>query len=227
MDTNLRIVALDLALKTAAIAWTCDHHGRQKLGVRSVHTARVNHDRIDHTRIHRVLEDVAAAVQCKPHLVVIEDTFTRGGGSDIPLIGLRSVVCHWLWSKRIPYADVAPSTVKVWATGSGATRGENKVTKDKVVAAVIGTYGGLLSIDTRDDNQADAVALLSMACYAYGRPLVSGLNSQHVRALSSVRWPDLSTEAGPVVPVVGAAVSGGAGGDARRPARTRSRAGAR
>lgn len=195
------MISLDLSLAAAAIAWNHDHHGVANLGVRTVHTARVNKDTVDHNRIHRVLEWVAAAAKARPHLAVIEGTFTRGGGSDIPLIGLRTVVCHWLWTKKIPYVDVAPATVKVWTTGSGATRGENKVTKDKVVAAVVATYGGLLNIDPRDDNQCDAVGLLSLGLAAYGQPLVRVTRAQQTRALAAVRWPTLATEAGPVVPV--------------------------
>ncbi|MFI6819759.1 hypothetical protein ACIBJE_02255 [Micromonospora sp. NPDC050187] len=198
--TALRMIGLDLSLGAAAIAWTHDHHSAANLGVRTVHTARVNKDTVDHNRIHRVLEWVAAAAKARPHLAVIEGTFTRGGGSDIPLIGLRTVVCHWLWTKKIPYVDVAPATVKVWATGSGATRGENKVTKDKVIAEILATYGGLLNIDPRDDNQCDAVALLTLGRAAYGQPLVRITRAQQTRALTAVSWPTLATETGPVVP---------------------------
>ena len=194
------MMALDLSLKAAAIGWTHDHHGRPGLGCRTVHTDRVNKDRVDHNRIHKVLEWVAAAARCRPHLCVVEGTFTRGGASDIPLIELREVVCHWLWVQKIPYVDIQPSTVKVWATGSGATRGENKVTKDKVVAAVVATYGRLLHIDPRDDNQCDVIALLSLGLAAYGQPLVRITRAQQTRALSVPAWPTLATEHGPVVP---------------------------
>lgn len=218
MADALRIVALDLGTRAAGIAWTHDRTGTPAIGCTTVHTDGLPL----HRRIHRVLEDVEVAVRCRPHLVVVEGTFSRPGGSDAPLHMLRGVILHWLWSRRpsIPYVDVAPATVKVWATGSGATSGENKVTKQAVKEAVIATYGRLVHVATYDE--ADAVALASLGCYAYGQPLVSGLRSQQTRALSSVRWPDLVTESGPVVPVVGTAVSGGAAGNGRRPARTRA-----
>ncbi|MGW5556894.1 hypothetical protein ACWER9_06680 [Micromonospora sp. NPDC003944] len=199
--TELRMIGLDLALAAAAISWTHDHHGQAALGCRTVYTARVNRDAVDHNRIHKVLEWVAAAAKSRPHLAVIEGTFTRGGGSDIPLIGLRTVVTHWLWTQKIPYVDVAPSTLKVWATGHGATTGDNKVTKDKVRTAVVATYGRLMTIDPRDDNQCDSVALLSLGLAAYGQPLVRISRSQQTRALAVPKWPTLATESGPVVPV--------------------------
>jgi crossover junction endodeoxyribonuclease RuvC len=123
-------------------------------------------------------------------LVVLEGTFSRQSGSDYPLHHVRAIVTQWLARQRICYVDVQPATVKVWATGSGTTRGVNKVTKAKVVEAVIATYGRLLNIP-RDDNACDAVALLSMGLAAYGQPLVDEFRQPHRRALDAVRWPEL------------------------------------
>lgn len=203
--TALRMVALDLSTSKAGIAHTHWHDGTPRLGCRSVNTGLVGL----HDRIHRVLGDVAAVcgwstggfTTARPHLVVVEGSFSRPGASDGPLHMLRGAVLHWLWTKQIPYVDVQPGTVKVWATGSGALKGENKVTKDKVIAAVVATYGGLMSIDPRDSDQCDAVALLSMGLAAYGQPLAV-VSSHQSRALSTPRWPTLATEHGPVVPHV-------------------------
>ncbi|MBM0275131.1 RuvC family protein [Micromonospora tarensis] len=191
------MVALDLSTSAAGIAHTHWHDGSPRLGCRTVNTGLID----VHTKIHRVLSDVAAAAKSRPHLVIVEGTFSRPGASDAPLHMLRGVVLHWLWTRQIPYVDVQPATVKVWATGSGATRGENKVTKDRVIEAVLSTYGGLLQIDPRDSDQADAVALLSLGMAAYGQPLVHISNAHQTRALKAPKWPTLSTESGPVVPV--------------------------
>lgn len=195
------MVALDLSLRATAIGWTHDHNGRAGLGCRTVRTDRVNKDRVDHARIHRVLGDVVAAIKCRPHLAVVEGTFIRGGGSDVPLIALREIICHQLWVSKVPYVDVAPATLKVWATGSGATDGDNKVRKSAVLASVIATYGRLVSIAPKDDNQGDVIGLLSMGLAAYGEPLADVPRS-HRRALSTPKWPTLATEHGPVVPSV-------------------------
>ena len=84
---------------------------------------------------------------------------------------------------------MSPATLKIWATGSGASSGDNKVTKLHVVEAIIAAYGGLLNIP-RDDNACDAVALMSMGLAAYGQPLAE-VPETHRRALDSIRWPEL------------------------------------
>lgn len=193
MIRPLRMLGLDLSLAKTAISRTHDHHGEPALGVRTVRTSTNSADpRSVHKRINTVLANVAAAVKCQPDLVVIEGTFMRGGGSDIPLISLRAVITQWLHNQGVQYVDVQPATVKVWATGSGATSGENKVTKDKVIAAILAQYGALLSIDPRSDDECDAVALLSMGLAAYSQPLTHIHDGRQTRALSSVTWPDLT-----------------------------------
>ncbi|TDC35678.1 hypothetical protein E1211_15340 [Micromonospora sp. 15K316] len=202
--TELRMVALDLSTSKAGIAHT-HWQGKRQPMCRSVNTGLMDL----HDKIARVLADVAAVCgwshgqfqpNSRPHLAVVEGSFSRPGASDGPLHMLRGVVLHRLWTWRIPYVDVQPGTLKVWATGSGALKGENKVTKDKVIAAVLSTYGGLIRIDPRDSDQCDAVALLSMGMAAYGQPLVRVTNSYQTRALDVPKWPTLATESGPVVP---------------------------
>lgn len=190
------MIGLDLSTSSAGIAHTHWHDGTPRLGCRTVKTGLHSL----HRKIHHVLSDVAAVAKSRPHLAVIEGSFSRPGASDGPLHMLRGVVLHWLWVQQIPYVDVQPSTVKVWATGSGATNGENKVTKDRVIEAVVSTYGRMFTIDPRDSDQCDAVALLTLGMAAYGQP-IAPVGSHQRRALASPKWPTLATETGPVVPV--------------------------
>ena len=199
--TTLRFVALDLGTSAAGIAHTHDRHGAAKLGCRTVEAPA---PMAIHKRIHRVLEDVEVAVRCKPHLVVVEGTFSRPGSSDGPLHMLRGVILHWLWAHKVAYVDVAPKTLKVWATGSGDApkrrdKGADGVWREGVVEAVTATYGGLVHIATTDE--ADAVALLGMAADVYGQP-IAPVRDHRRRALKVPKWPNLATEAGPVVPAV-------------------------
>ncbi|SCL32168.1 crossover junction endodeoxyribonuclease RuvC [Micromonospora nigra] len=195
--TELRIVALDLSLAATGVAATHDHHGRAGLLARTVHTARTAHGAtdMDHQRVNAVLADVAAAVKCRPHLVVIEwlPLFDGKGATTLRLAELHGVIKHWLHHQGITYVDVHPPEVKTWATGKG------NANKTQVLEAVTATYGRLLHVDGHD--QADAVALLTMALAAYGQQLVPLHSPHHRRAIGNVRWPDLATEAGPVVPV--------------------------
>ncbi|MFI7072083.1 crossover junction endodeoxyribonuclease RuvC [Micromonospora sediminicola] len=193
--TELRMVALDLSLAGTGIAATHDHHGRAGLLTRTVLTARTAHGTtdMDHTRVNRVLGDIAAAIACRPHLVVVEwlPLFDGKGATTLRLAELHGVVKHFLWSRKVRYVDVHPPEVKTWATGKG------NANKTQVLEAVTATYGRLVHVDGHD--QADAVALLTMALAAYGRQLVPLSGRHHHRALGNVRWPDLATETGPVV----------------------------
>jgi crossover junction endodeoxyribonuclease RuvC len=200
MIRPLRAVALDLSTAATAIASTHTSTGEPRLSVRTIDTAkRPLHMQTD-------LIDVQVRQACGfgsgnrllgrgfADLVVIEGTFSRQSSSDYPLHHVRACVTQWLARQGIPYVDVAPATVKVYATGSGATSGANKVTKDKVISAVIAAYGRLLHIPPTDDNCADAVTLLALGLDAYGQPLAT-MPDSHRRALNSVKWPklDLST----------------------------------
>lgn len=191
---DLRVVALDLSLTGTGLAATHDHHDRPGLLCRTVRSpwgAERPHD-----RLHDILADVAAAVKCKPDLVVIEGASYGSSGNAVDqLAGLRWVVRHWLWSQRIPFTTVAPATVKVWATGSGATSGENKVTKRAVREAITATYGHLVHIGS--DDEADAVSMLSLACAAYAQPLARVVDPKQTRAIQAVTWPALSDSVPP------------------------------
>jgi crossover junction endodeoxyribonuclease RuvC len=180
--TALRIIGLDLSLTGTGIAWNTDHHGRPTIGARTVHTGR----RRGHDRLNEILVDVAAACRARPHLVVLEDLFVGHNDNTLELAGLHGIVRHWLWTRTIPYALMAPATLKVWATGSGATRGPNAVHKMAVREHVTADYGRLVHID--DHNQADAVALLAAGCHVYGHPLAD-VPAAQLRALKAVQWP--------------------------------------
>jgi crossover junction endodeoxyribonuclease RuvC len=199
--TGLRVIGLDLSTAASGMAQTHDSTGQPRLSVRTIDTAkRPLHDQID-------MIEMAVRKACgwvngfpawpghRPDLVVVEGTFSREGGSDYPLHAVRANVLQWLHRQRIPYVDVQPLTLKMWATGSGATRGKNKVSKAGVCAAIVATYGRFLHINPRDDNCCDAVALLTMGLAAYGQPLAD-VPETHRRALASIStWPTLKTGA--------------------------------
>lgn len=203
MIRPLRVLALDLATNTG-MARTHDTTGQPRLSVETLSASLLSlHKKIDliEYRVRRACGAPAAGgrpnPRVKPDLVMVEGTFSRAGAADYVLHALHGNVKQWLYRQGIPYVDVQPSTLKVWATGSGSTRGENKVGKDKVCAAIVATYGHLLHINPRDDNACDAVALLSLGLAKYGQPLVDPLPHTGRRALAVPDWPelDLSGEA--------------------------------
>jgi crossover junction endodeoxyribonuclease RuvC len=191
----LRIIALDLSTAATAIATTNGPGGAALLHTYTVPgTAKKPlHQQIDiiDTAVRRATGWQPGPAAWVPDLVVIEGTFSRIGGSDYPLHALHAVIKQRLYRRGIPYVDIAPATLKTWATGSGATSGVNKVTKDKVVAAILAQYGTHLLINPRDDNQCDAVGLLTMALANYGQPLGDLPTVNHRRALKVPAWPTL------------------------------------
>lgn len=192
MIVPLRMVALDLSTAATAIAVTHDPAGAARLAVHTVAGTgtRPLHEQID-------LIEMAVRRACgygsgnqflgrgRVDLVVIEGTFSRPGPSDYPLHALHGNVKQWLYRRQIPYANVAPSTLKVWATGGG------DATKRDMVAGVLADYGRLLNINPADDNQADAVGLLSMGLAAYNQPLADVPEEQR-RSLRVPSWPTIA-----------------------------------
>lgn len=195
MIRPLRVAAFDIATATGR-ARTHDSHGEPRLSADVIDTSlRPLLAQID-------LIEIAVQRACgvpdgggpitpaaRPDVVAVEGTFSRPGGADYPLHAMRAVPLQWLHRRRIPVVTVAPATVKVYATGSGATSGENKVTKREVVAAIIATYGDLLHVP-QDDNACDALTMLAMVLDVYGQPLAEVPQIKR-RALAAVKWPDL------------------------------------
>jgi crossover junction endodeoxyribonuclease RuvC len=189
----LRMVGLDLSTAATAIASTHDPRGEPFL---SVFTIPGTSGRPLHEQIAAILHvtrrscgQTIPASMWRPDLVVIEGTFSREGAhaSDYPLHALHACVKQWLWNRSIPYVDVSPSTLKVWATGRGGSA-KDKVLKKHVVEAVIATYGAHVLINPKDDNCADGVALLTLGLAAYGQPLTE-VPTSHRRAIKVVKWP--------------------------------------
>ncbi len=178
----MRALGWDLKPARSGIAQNFDSMtGVPRLSVTAVGTAlaplHVQVRELERAVLHRVTRFGA-------DVAFIEGTFTKGRASDYGQHAAHFAATHVLWSKGIPWVDVQTGLVKMWATGSGSQRGATKVTKDKVVAAVIATYGRLMHIPPVDD-ECDAVALLSMCLAAYRQPLVEGPGAQS-RALKKL-----------------------------------------
>lgn len=189
MNRPMRVVALDLSLTATGIAVTHDQVGEPRLSCRTVTPRkRPTLNIIDHARMHELFQAVAAAVACKPDLVVVEflPHVAGTGGVALRLAELHGALKHWLYSQGRRYVDVEPQHLKTYATGKGNAK------KELVREQVTARYGGLLHVGSYDE--ADATALLAMALDAYGEPLAP-VPDTHRRAIPKVRWPDL--EGGP------------------------------
>lgn len=189
MIRPMRVVALDLSLTATGIAVTHDQLGEPRLSCRTVTPRkRKSPNRIDHERLQELFGAVAAAVKCKPDLVVIESPLLVEGKGDtsIRLAELHGPIKHWIWSRSIPYVDVHLTHLKIYATGNG------NADKPTVLAAAIARYGKRLHIGTYDE--ADATALLAMALHHYGQRL-DPVPTRNAEALAAVTWPELDLTA--------------------------------
>lgn len=118
-------------------------------------------------------------------LVVLEGYSYGSKGSAVINLGeLGGVVRLALFERRIPYVEVAPGTLKRYATGKG------NAGKEEVLAAAIRR----LDFTGHDNNAADALWLWQMATDAYGLVAAAVVPAAHRAALQSVEWPALAAE---------------------------------
>jgi len=107
------------------------------------------------------------------------------GDTTLDLAELRGVIRYGLWRRGVPVAVVHPATLKRFATGNGAAN------KETMVLAAERRLGAVCPIS--NNNEADALWLLSMALHHHGRPLCP-MPAKNVEALASVTWPNWRIE---------------------------------
>lgn len=174
------LIALDLSLTGTGVA-TYDHTG--PLTVRTLDTGKLR----GHERLTRILGHIGDDLRRHhPALAVIEGLYVGHNNNTLPLAELHGIVKHYLWAHDVPYLLVPPATLKIYAAGKG------NATKDDVLLAVERRFGHLAHI--ADNNSGDALALLALACDAYGQPLAP-LPQAHRRAVAAITWPELRAAA--------------------------------
>lgn len=174
----MRTLGLDLKPARSGIAMDYDRiTGEPRLSTAATEPdGKDLYDRVSHT-------EMAVMWRChvhQPDVAFIEGTFSRGSASDYGQLAIHFAVTRMLRKLRIPWVDVQPNTLKVWACGKG------NGSKDEVARALIEAYGRLVHLDPRDDDAADALALVTMARAAYGSPLAQ-VPERHRQALKTVR----------------------------------------
>jgi Holliday junction resolvasome RuvABC endonuclease subunit len=91
-------------------------------------------------------------------------------------------------------AEVSPPQVKKYATGSGATRGPNKVTKSMIVDAVNRRYDlGPVLLGAGQHDMADAVVLAAIGCRLLGDPVDPYIPAVNLTAVTKIRLPERLT----------------------------------
>lgn len=185
----MRIIGVDPSLTCTGVAAI----GRPGAGVHDTWSVRslgqdapTYEDRADRlTHLQRgfvdVLDDFCEDWPSGPLLLVIESRDFQtpgkaGHATDRAGLSWLFVVAARAYGARI--AAVAPSQLKVYATGRG------NADKPEIRPEVEERYGFYV----RNDDEADAVTLAAMGAHAMGAPLVD-VPPSHARALTAVAWP--------------------------------------
>lgn len=135
------------------------------------------------TRLLSIERQMEAAVRvARPQLVVIEDDpglFKGASAKAIPMV--HATVRLVLMRAGVPYVVVNQKTLKLYATGYGAS--------DKASMAVAAlTYAGQAFTGDKGGDQCDAWWLRAAGHAAYGEPVVR-VPKANMDALREVAWP--------------------------------------
>ncbi|GAA1765776.1 hypothetical protein [Streptomonospora arabica] len=161
-----RVLGLDLSVTASGVA-------RDDGATETIKPKRQGDQRL--TEIRKIVGDVTGGAE----LVVIEDFVVRSAASSITGM-VHGAVRELLLSRGIPYAVIAPATLKAFATGKG--------NGDKTAMAMAAYKRA--EREFADDNQCDAWWLRQAGLHHLGRPEFS-LPADQVARLDKVAWPAL------------------------------------
>lgn len=183
----IRVLALDLSLTRSGYALADGTHGvlAPPFGAEAP-MARL--------RWIRGSVDRLVTMQ-RPNVVVIEGYSFNSEISRAHAAGeLGGVIRLLLFESTIPFAEVPPASLKMFATGNGGVK------KDAVLVAAVQQLG----YTGHDNNESDALWLRQMALAKYEpskpptfqleperRKGSKSLATQRARALEGVQWPAL------------------------------------
>lgn len=152
----MKILSLDLGTNTGWATWTEATH--IKSGVQSFTNDRFSGGGMPFLRFTQWLDEMNQIVDGFD-LVTFEEVRRHAGTTAAHKYGgFLSVLAMWCENKKIPYQGVPVQHIKKHATGKGNAR------KEAVIGAMV-EFGH----DPRDDNEADALALLYYAREHYER----------------------------------------------------------
>ena len=163
-----RVLGLDLSLTATGYAYSEEVVGAWRVKQRG--EARLV-----------LLRDAVLNVAEVADVVVLEG-YSYASPNQAHQIGeLGGVVRVMLHERHIPFVEVAPATLKRFATGKG------NATKDAVLAAAIRRFG----FEGSDNNEADAWLLRAMGLEHYLGSSIPLRPAYMAEALERVDWPEL------------------------------------
>jgi Holliday junction resolvasome RuvABC endonuclease subunit len=117
----------------------------------------------------------------RPDIAVVEDLGRFKGNTLIVMAMVRACAVLELLDSGVPYVFVSPTSLKMFATGSG------RADKDDMARAAADRGGRTFA----DDNQCDAWWLRAAALCTYGNGAGLVLDVKQRGALEAIGWPDV------------------------------------
>ena len=145
----MNILALDLGTHTG---WALRLGARIESGVQTFDVKRGESPGMRYIRFRRWLDTMTLTAMPGIDLLVYEAPHQRGGAATEVAAGFSTRVQEQAAELRIEHTAVHTGTLKKYATGSGAAK------KPAMIAAVCRRWKVV-----KDDNEADAIALLYYA----------------------------------------------------------------
>jgi Holliday junction resolvasome RuvABC endonuclease subunit len=175
----IKVIGLDLKPARSGIAVNFDREtGEPRVTTGATEPAEKDlHDRVSHTELAVMWRCLAH----QPDIAFVEGTFSRGTASDYGQIAVHFGVTRVLRRLGVPWVNVQATTAKLWAAGSGSA------SKDDVARGLIQSYGRVVHLDPRDDDAADALALLTLGAAACGQHVPGPVPERNRKAASTVR----------------------------------------
>lgn len=131
-------------------------------------------------RLHELVHRIGARIDAQPPAVAVIEGYGYNSARMVRNVELGGAVRLLLHARRIPYIEIAPNSLKLWATGNG------HATKDDMIAAARANGG-----EIRNDDEADAYLLRLAGLARYepaDRPLLTP-------TLLRLPWPELNRTA--------------------------------
>ncbi len=168
----MNLLALDLSLRS--IGWAANHALGPTSGIYGAE------DLVDFPRLVSLRDDTLRLAQrYRPDLILIEDMILGiSGGTALKLAGLGYVIRLTLFEAGYQTLNIAPATLKRFATGKG------NAVKEQMVAAARAQLG----YKGNDHNAADALWLLHAGMTHFRLP--GHIDSPHRDCLAVVHWPN-------------------------------------
>ncbi|MGW0550520.1 hypothetical protein, partial [Streptomyces altiplanensis] len=135
-------------------------------------------------RLHHLLLTIGSFIKAADMVVMEGPSYGHAGlGGHEELAGLRCAIRLDCYRRGIPYGIVPPSSLKLFATGSG------RATKGEMRSAVADRFGHHTEGVGRYD-QADAYAALAAGLHWLGYPLAT-VPERQAQALDGCAWPEI------------------------------------